>query len=274
MQVDRGHRMPLEHPAGDRLYFLLRHRHQVAVHVEPVVIEAPRDSPGLSALLLDRLSLRAPYGDRVAPDGKALMPVRIRTRIDHDDRVLEERERGRILRGGEVIEQLHGGFESRHFVAVHGAVEPDHGRCPRDHRIEFRLRCAAWVRDAVEVGANRVEARDVLGRRDDEDAHRAALVGDADLLDAHAVTARLGDRQQHALLAIVLRVPAPHIVPEDRLGTGDRRAVRTFRVEGEVAVVAERVHRRAQLGRDDRRDQAKRQEREKKTSDHRDRGGQ
>ena len=132
---------------------------------------------------------------------------------------------------------------------MYRAREPDDGRCACHERIDLALGEPARVGDLVEVGADGVEARDVLRRRDEVDAHGAPLVGDADLLDAHAILGGLGDPEEDPLLEMVLRVPGADGVAEDRFGAGDAGAIRAA-VEGEVPVVAERIDGDAALGRE------------------------
>ena len=261
VQVRGNHRVPAEHSAYDGLHFLLGHRHQVAVHIEPVVIEPPADAPRLIALLLERLALGASNSNRIAPDRKALVAVRVGARVDYHDGVLEPLEGGRVVACRKVVEQLHRGLKPRHLVAVHGAGEPDDRRGAGNHFINLCLRRPPRVGDAVQVCANGVEPRNIFRCAHQEDAHCAPLVADTNLLDPHAVRRRLGDCQQHPLLQVVLRVRLADVEAEDRLRPRNARAVRSLGVEREVAVVAERFGRSAlgAKGRSDEQEQRKEQ---------------
>ena len=239
--VRRDHRVPPQHRRDERPDLALRRREDVAVHVEPVVVEAAADAPRLVVLLLERRVLGAADGDRVRPDGEALVPVGVGARVDDDDRVPQRGERRRLLARRELVEQRHRRLEAGDLVAVHRHREPDDGRRAGDGGVELRLRRAARVGDPVEVRADRVEPRDVLRRRDDEQPHRAPLVGRPDLLDDDAVARRAGDRHQRALLERVLRVQVADRVAEHGVGARHAGAVGAAVVEGEVRVVANGV---------------------------------
>ena len=246
VQVGGDHWMPLQHHPHDALHLALRAGDQVAVHVEPVVVESALHAPRLAVFL--RLRLRVRHVDRVVPHGEPLVAVRVGAGVDDHHGVLQRGERRRLFAGRELVEQLHCGFEAGRLVAVHRAGDPDHGRRARRHRVEFRLRGAARVGQPVEVRADRVEATDVLGRRHEVDPHRPALVRGGELLHAHPVLRRVGDGEQHLLLRGVLGVHLPDRVAEDALGLRHRRAVGTAIVEAEVRVIAGDVAHRHSLG--------------------------
>ena len=236
VQIGRDHRMPLEHHPHDPLHLALRRGDEIAVHVEAIVIEPPVHAPRLVVLLGARIG--GADADGVVPDREALVPVGVGARVDDDDGVAQRRERGRLLAGGELIEELDARLESGRFVAVDRAGDPHHRRRARGDRIDFGGGGAARIGEPVEVAADVVEPRDVLRRRHDVQAHRPALVRRREVLDAHAVLRRAGDGEHHALLRGVLRVRLADRVAEDRFGAGDAGAVGAAIVEREPCVVA------------------------------------
>src|SRR5690606_35994082 len=80
MKVHCNLRFPAQHRTHDRLDLGLRTRHYVAVHVEPVVIEAALDAPGLA--MLECREVRISHGYGVVPYGEPFMAVRIRAGVD------------------------------------------------------------------------------------------------------------------------------------------------------------------------------------------------
>ena len=69
-------RAPPQHAVHHRPHFRLALGEQIAVHVEAIVVIAPRDAPGL--VLLERPRVVRADGDGVVPRRKALMPVGVR----------------------------------------------------------------------------------------------------------------------------------------------------------------------------------------------------
>jgi hypothetical protein len=100
----------------------LRRGDVVAVQVEAVAVDATVDRPRLVVLGGGRV--RVAVAERVVPRDEALVAVGVRADVDESHAVLQDVERRRLVRRGELIDDLHHRLERRRLVAVDRVGEP------------------------------------------------------------------------------------------------------------------------------------------------------
>ena len=231
-------RPPPQHPVHHGAHFRLALGQQVAVHVEAVVAVAPRDAPGL--VLFERPRVVRAHADGVVPRGETLVTIGIRRWVEDHDHRLQDLEGLRLVGGSELVGHLHGGFESRRFVAVDRVLEHRYGRALRRDRGRPRRRGFARIGQLRQAGANLIELREVLGIGNDQRPNRPVLGRASPRLDADAV-ARGGDQGVEIVLHhCVHGVLVAGRVAGDRFRAGDRRLIGAARVEVEQFLGGER----------------------------------
>jgi hypothetical protein len=216
------HRLPA--PARLRL----RARHPVAVHVEQVVVAAPEGpAPAVHAVVVE---VGREAGRLLDHRDDALAPVGVQARIDHDHEFVEQL-RGLASRvGHEVVPERDGGVGAGELVPVDRVAHPRHGRAGQD-ALGLGLGKPARVGELGEVGAQRVEAREVLRRADGGPHELAPLVRAREGLDADARGLRGPGAEASQDLGMVRQARAVRLA-EDRLGRRELRVVARAREEG------------------------------------------
>ena len=140
-------RMPAQNAVHHDARLGLALRHQVAVHVEAIMVVAPGDAPGL--VLLERPRVVGADGHRVVPGGEPLVTIGVGGRVEHQHDVLQNRPRHRVLTRQHLVGDLQRGLESRRFVAVNASGDID------PQRVGGSCRCFAGEGQQIGLGSRR-----------------------------------------------------------------------------------------------------------------------
>ncbi len=203
--------------------------HEVAVHIEAEMVVAPGDAPRL--VLLERPGVIGADRDGVVPGREALVPIRVGARVEHDDDVLENGPRHRVLAGQHLVGDLHRRFESGRLVAVHGVLEQRDDRLLGGDGIGAGGRRLARIGQLGDGGADRLELGEVRRVRDDQHAVGAELDRASPRFGAHAIGRGREQGIEIALHHGVHGLLVAGRVSRDLLGAGHVGAIGAARVE-------------------------------------------
>ena len=225
-------RVPAQDPVHHRADLGLALRQEIAVHVEAKVIVAARDAPRL--VLLQGGRVVGADADGVVPGGEPLVTVGVGGWVEHEDDVLQDRQRLRLVRGEHLVCHLHRGLEARRLVAVHRVLEQHDRRIARGDVRRAGGRGLAGIGELGNLGADLVEPGEVRRIGNDERADRPAFRRLPPPLDAHPLGCAGDERVEVALQLGVHRVLLPGGIAEDRLRAWHGGPVRAAVVEVEV----------------------------------------
>ena len=210
-----------EHRAG----WCLGKSDQIAVHVEPEMTEPTPDRPRLSSL--ERKRLVSANRERVVPDSKSFVPIGVCRWVEHDQHAVEDLTSGRFVGSDQLVSNPHGRFETGRLVPVNRVGQKNDHRAPCRYVSSRIPRGATGIGETRQVGADLVEAGQVLGGGDQEHPHRAVFFGDADRFRLNTVSAGCDQPVEYPLLFGVLGVALAGLVPEYVVGSGHSWTVGT-----------------------------------------------
>ena len=144
----------------------LRDRQPVAIQVEEIMV-GPAARPGLCVLGRIGIRIRLAAGAQFVVADKPVTSVRILQRIDHDNRVLQNRVHFPVIpRRKQMIGQLQCRVRRGNLIAMHPVSEPDHHRKRRLDPLRDRFAGASRIGQFVDAVSNLVKPSDVRWRPD------------------------------------------------------------------------------------------------------------
>ena len=230
--IDEDLRVPFVIDLDQGLRLALGDPQRIAIQVDLVVVVVRAHPP--RRIVLQGGVRRVTLGEGVIPLHEALVALGVVGRVDDGDHVLEDRQRRAVLAGGELVGDLHRRLEGGRLVPIVGVVHPADGRRVAGDVLGIRRRGGARIAQSLDVGADLIEPRDIIGRTDHHDLQRPALDGSTIGEDAHSIGRRAGDGIDDPEHVPVVGVELPRFVAQQRRGRRHFAPVRTPAVEVEL----------------------------------------
>ena len=167
VRIDQHHRLPFGHRRNLAARFGLGQREPVAIEIEQVMVIAPA-RPGLVVPGGVAITRRCDAELRVIGIGEPRPPIGVLAGVDDDHAFAQDRIDQRVpLRSEQVIGQHQRRVRSADLVPVHAVGQPGHRHAVRPRR--------AAIADALQIGANAIDARHVLAAGNHRIDERAAF---------------------------------------------------------------------------------------------------
>ncbi len=160
------------------------------IHHERVAVDVVSGIGVIEARQRHSLERRVPC--LLVPIRHQAMAVWIQGRNQDDDNVVQDVERVRVARGGELIEQLGHGLAAADFGGMDARADRDDGRMGGGQAFSLARRQRPWIREPLVRCADLGEVRRVFRGADDRRDRAMACRRAAEIEDADAV-ARGGD---------------------------------------------------------------------------------